>query len=184
MKKGVRILAVDDAPFRKRVDSKTFVVGLLFRELIMEVALRETVTVDGDDSTDALIRMVGHPKVRGEVRVILTHGTTVAGLNLIDMRRLHGETGIPVIAVTSKEPTDEIRAALRFAGLREREAVLERNPPYVPLATGRGVIYYSLLGMERDDAESLLRRFAVESKLPEQLRVADLVARLLDGLRP
>ncbi len=184
MKRGVRILAVDDAPFNKWEDKRTFLIGLLFRELTIEAALREIVGVDGDDSTLALMRMVRHPKVREEVRVVLTHGTTFAGLNLLDMRFFYEETGIPVIAVTSKEPTDEIRSALRAAKQEWKKEILERNPPYNALETMHGTCYYSHLGLERSEAEELLRRYSIESKVPEQLRVADLVARLLEGLAP
>ncbi len=184
MKRGIRILAVDDAPFDKWSDRSTFLVGLLFRELTLEVALREIIRVDGDDSTSALIKMVRHPKVREEVRVVLTHGTTFAGLNLLDMRSFYEETGIPLIAVTSREPTDEIRAALRAAGQKWKEIILERNPSYIALETAHGTCYYSCLGLERDEVERLVRRYSLESKLPEQLRVTDLVARLLEGLTP
>ncbi len=184
MKRGIRILAMDDAPFNKWSDEKAFLVGLLFRELTLEVALREIVSVDGDDSTSALIRMVRHPKVREEVKVVFTHGTTFAGLNLLNMRSFYEETGVPVIAVTSKEPTDEIRDALRAAKQEWKEEILGRNPPYKALETPHGTCYYSHLGLGRDEVEELLRRYSIESKLPEQLRVTDLVARLLEGLAP
>lgn len=184
MKKGIRILAVDDSPFDRGKNKSTFLVGLLFRELTLEVALRRSIEVDGNDSTSALVEMVKHPKVREEVRVVLTHGTTFGGLNLLDMRRFYGETGIPIIAVASREPTSTIVAALKAAGKEQMVSVLEMNPPYRPLNTVHGTCYYAHLGIGRGEAEELLRRYAVESKVPEQLRIADVVARLLEGLIP
>lgn len=184
MKKGIRILAVDDSPFDRRVDRSTFLIGLLFRELTLEVALRKRIEVDGNDSTSSLVGMVRHPKVKGEVRVVMTHGTTFGGLNLLDMRSFYEETALPIIAVTSREPTSTIITALKAAGKEHIAPVIERNPPYRPLDTAHGTCYYSHLGIGREEAEELIRRYAIESKIPEQLRIADIVAKLLEGLVP
>ncbi len=184
MKKGIRILAIDDSPFRRGRDVRTFLVGLLFRELTLELSFKELVTVDGDDSTEAVIKMVEHPKVREEAKLILTHGTTFAGLNLLDMHKLYERTEVPVVAITSREPTNEIEKALRSANLDYKIEVLRRNPPYMSLKTPRGTCYFSAVGMSGDEVSRLLIRFAVESKIPEQLRIVDVVARLLEGLAP
>ncbi len=184
MKKGSRVLAVDDSPFQRGKDSKTFLIGLLFRDMVLERAVREIIEVDGEDSTDALIRMVRHPKIREEARIVLTHGTTFGGLNLLDMREFFEKTGVPIIAVTSREPTNEIETALKSAGLSDRVPLLHKNPPYKSLYTPKGTCYYSILGISDTDAVYFLIRFSLESKIPEQLRVVDTVAKLLEGLAP
>ena len=184
MKRGSRVLAVDDSPFKRGKDSKTFLIGLLFRDMILEKSVREVITVDGGDSTDALIRMVEHPKIKGEVRLVLTHGTTFGGLNLLDMREFFERTGVPIIAVTSREPTNEIEAALKSAGLSDKIYLLHKNPPYASLSTKKGTCYYSFLGISELDVTYFLIRFSLESKIPEQLRITDIVAKLLEGLAP
>ncbi len=178
-----RILAVDDSPFERGKDSETFLVGLMFRDLIMELSLRERISVDGDDSTDALIRMVRGPKLREEVRVVMSQGTTFAGLNVLDVNRFYDETGIPFIAVTSKAPTDEIERALISAGMMGKLEIVRRNPPYSPLRTPKGVCFYSTIGLTEDEAERIILKYVVESKIPEQIRIVDIVSRLLAGCR-
>jgi len=178
-----RILAVDDSPFERGKDAETSLVGIMFRDLIMELSLRERVSVDGDDSTDALIKMVRSPKLKEEVRVVMSHGTTFAGLNVLDVRRFYDETGIPFIAVTSKAPTDEIERALISAGMMEKLEIVRRNPRYNPLRTPKGVCFYSTVGLTEGDAERMILKYIVESKIPEQLRIVDIVSRLLAGCR-
>lgn len=183
LRRKLRILAVDDTPFERGRDPTTFLIGLMFRELTLELAIREIIQVDGGDSTDALVRMVRSPKVRDEVKVVMTHGTTFAGLNVLDMRRFHSETGVPIVAVTSREPTAEIERAIESAGLTEKLDLIRGNPPYSPLRTGRGYCYYSVIGLSRKDAEELILKYSTESKVPEQLRITDIVAKLFQGCR-
>ncbi|MEM1520335.1 MAG: DUF99 family protein [Candidatus Korarchaeum sp.] len=182
MKGSIRVLAVDDTPFERRRSSRAFLIGLMFRGLVLEYAVKESVEVDGDDSTEALIRMVMDPKVREEVRLVMTHGTTFAGLNVLDVLKFHEETGVPLIAVTSRMPTSEIEKAIESAGLREKLILVRKNPPYSPLRTPKGLCYYSKIGLSDREAERIILRYSSESKLPEQLRIADIIAKLFQGL--
>lgn len=182
MKGKVRVLAVDDAPFERGRSPRALLIGLMFRDLTLEYAIRESVRVDGDDSTEALVRMTLDPKVREEVRVVMTHGTTFAGLNILDMRRFHEETGVPILAITSRMPTGEIERAIESAGLSEKLQLVRRNPPYNPLRTPRGLCYYSTIGLSEREAERIILKYSLESKIPEQLRIVDIIARLFQGL--
>ncbi|MEM3446369.1 MAG: DUF99 family protein [Candidatus Korarchaeum sp.] len=182
MKGSIRVLAVDDTPFERRRSSRAFLIGLMFRGLVLEYAVKESVEVDGDDSTEALIRMVMDPKIREEVRLVMTHGTTFAGLNVLDVLKFHEETGVPLIAVTSRMPTSEIEKAIESAGLHEKLILVRKNPPYSPLRTPKGLCYYSKIGLSDREAERIILRYSSESKVPEQLRVADIIAKLFQGL--
>ncbi|RLG43706.1 MAG: hypothetical protein DRN78_01425 [Thermoproteota archaeon] len=184
MKRGIRILAIDDSPFKRGEDRHTFLVGLLFRELILELSLREIIEVDGNDSTDAIIRMSTAPGIQGEAKLILAHGTTFGGLNVLDLRRVYRITGVPIIAVTSREPTEEIERALISAGMKDKIPLVRRNPPYIPVKTSKGTSYISSVGISYEEASRLVARFSIESKIPEQLRIVDIVARILEGLSP
>ena len=182
LKEGSRVLAIDDSPFKRGYDSRTFLVGLMFRGLILEVAIRKTITVDGRDSTEAILGMTQDERIGGEVKLIMTHGTTFAGLNVLDMKFLYSSLGVPIMAVVNKEPTDEMVSALRAAGLHDRIKIVEENPPFERFDTGRGSVYCSYIGLDRREVARILERDSVESKIPEQLRIADLVASLLEGL--
>jgi len=182
LKGKVRVLAVDDTPFERGRDTRAFLIGLMFRDLTLEHAIRETIHVDGDDSTEALVRIVMSPKIKGEVKLVMTHGTTFAGLNVLDMLRFHEETGVPLIAITSRMPTEEIERAIESAGLHEKLTIVRRNPPYRALRTPRGLCYYSSIGLSEREAGEMILRYSLESKLPEQLRIVDIVARLFQGI--
>ncbi len=181
MKEKVRVLAVDDAPFRRGVDKHTFLVALLFRGFILERALKERIEVDGSDSAEALIRLCNHPKVREEVRVIMTHGTTFGGLNVLNVNEVYEELRTPLIACVSKRP-ENIERALRSAGFVDKINIVRLNPPYRPVKTNFGTVYCSWIGLIDDEAIKLVRSLTVESKIPEPLRVADIVASLLSDI--
>ncbi len=181
MKEKARVLAVDDAPFRRGVDKHTFLVALLFRGFVLEGALKERIEVDGDDSSEALIRLCNHPKVKEEVRVIMTHGTTFGGLNILNVTKVYEELELPLIACVSRKP-ESIDKALRSAGLEDKIGLVRMNPPYRPLRTNLGIIYCSWIGLSKGEVVKLVRGLAVESKIPEPLRVADIVASLLSDI--
>ncbi len=181
MKEKVRVLAVDDAPFRRGIDDHTFLIALMFRGLILEGAFKERIKVDGDDSSEAIIRLCNLPKVREEVRVVMTHGTTFGGLNVLNIREVYRETGFPIIGCVGKRP-ESIERALKSAGFPERVDIIESNPPYRPVKTDLGTIYCSWIGLTQEEVTKLIRSFTVESKIPEPLRIADIVASLLSDI--
>ncbi|MGB9630433.1 MAG: DUF99 family protein, partial [Candidatus Methanodesulfokora sp.] len=55
---AIRVLAVDDAPFRKGVDKWTFIVCLLFRDLILEKAIKTKIEVDGSDAEERIVEVL------------------------------------------------------------------------------------------------------------------------------
>ena len=180
MKEGARILAVDDAPFDREMDAQTSLVGLLFRRMVLERARRDVVTIDGDDS----LPVIGHLffETREEARLIMLHGTTVAGFNVIDVGGLHSATGVPVAAFLEEMPDEEkVFRALRRLGYDEKIGIVRSNPPYERFLTKKGPIYCSYIGMAGEEVANLVRRWSIESRLPEQLRVADVVASLFEG---
>lgn len=56
--------------------------------------LSRWITVDGRDVTDAMINSVNSSRFK-DLRVILLKGITYAGFNVVDLERLHNETGLP-----------------------------------------------------------------------------------------
>ncbi|MEM2810596.1 MAG: DUF99 family protein, partial [Candidatus Korarchaeum sp.] len=60
--------------------------------------------------------------------------------------------------------------------------LVRKNPPYSPLRTPKGLCYYSKIGLSDREAERIILRYSSESKLPEQLRIADIIAKLFQGL--
>jgi len=59
MKKEIRILGIDDAPFNKFKDRNTFIVGVVYRGgQFMDGVLSARIRVDGNNSTKKIAEMV------------------------------------------------------------------------------------------------------------------------------
>ena len=105
MKKEIRILGIDDAPFDRFKDRRTLLLGAFFRGgSSLDGVLSETVEVDGTDSSDKIIRMVRKSRFYKQLRAIMMKGIAVAGFNLIDVEKVSKKTGIPVIVVMRRMP--------------------------------------------------------------------------------
>jgi hypothetical protein len=113
MKSGIRIIAVDDSRF-KRGDRGVLVVGVVGRGDVIEGILSCRVAADGADSTRNIIGMISSSRFKQQIRLVVTNGTTVAGLNVIDIKEVHSRLGMPVMAITRKRPhPDMLKASIR-----------------------------------------------------------------------
>ncbi len=180
VKPEIRVLGVDDGHYRPE-DERTLVVGVVMRggKWVDGVMCTE-VTVDGLDATDRLVEMVNRSKHKPQLRVILTDGVTFAGFNVLDIQRLHEETGLPVIAVIKREPdlASIISALENLDRTEERRRMVLRAGPVYRTVTRRGEppVYYQCAGIEPRVAELVLKRTATRHRLPEPIRVAHFVA--------
>jgi endonuclease V-like protein UPF0215 family len=102
LKRGIRILAIDDSSFCKS-DSDALVVGVLGREGVIEGIISFRVKVNGSDAAEQIIRRVGKSKFLGQIRVVAVHGATLAGLNIVDAEEISDELGLPVICIVKKK---------------------------------------------------------------------------------
>ena len=103
MKQGIRILALNDSPFAFS-DRKSRMIGIVGRRGIVEGVLSFSVSVDGDDSTMGIIRAVKRSRFADQIRVIALNGTVTAGLNAVDMAKVHKALGVQPLAITRKRP--------------------------------------------------------------------------------
>lgn len=179
--KRPHVLGIDDGPFRKHQDGEVPIVGVVMEgaTLVEGVALT-SFPVDGAEATAFLADWVRGLRWMASLHAIVLGGITIAGLGVVDLRRLAGELDRPVLAVTRRE-TDgsDLAAALHAAGLSERMAVVERTPPAWRLERG---LYVRAAGVEAAEAERLLRATLHKARLPEPLRVAHLIgAALVNG---
>ncbi len=103
MKEGVRILALDEAPFR-REDRSVMVIGTIARQDVIEGVISFYVEKDGTDSTDMIIKRLSGSRFESQVRIIAINGITLAGLNIVDIPRLAKELKVQVLGITRKKP--------------------------------------------------------------------------------
>lgn len=179
IKDEVRILGFDDGPF-KRGDAETLVVGTVFRGgRWMDGVLSTKVAVDGLDSTDKLLALLGDLRFK-DVRVIMLDGIAFGGFNVVDINRLNGEGGLPVIVVTRDMPSFEgIRKALNH--LPEGDArwalIQEAGKPRPVETRGGKSVHIQSAGIRFEDASAIVKLSATRSLIPEPIRVAHLIAR-------
>lgn len=174
----MRVLAVDDAPFR--FDSqRAMVVGVVVRlPNYLEGVLRSECQVDGDDANRAIEGMVGRSLFRRQLKAMLIDGVALGGFNLVDIDALFAATGIPVITVT-RDPPDlaKMEAALRrhFPDWESRLELLRRNR-LMEVDTGHRPIQVSVAGMAPGEAAELIQKSMVRGAIPEPLRMAHVIA--------
>lgn len=170
LKKGARILAIDDSSFSKN-DADALVVGVIGRDNTVEGIMSFRVGVDGNDSTEKIIEKVRRSRFLDQIRVIAIHGVTLAGLNLIDTEKLNVELRLPVICIVRKKPhAGELSRAIRTAGsnVHEKVSLLKRiNTSKSRLIGG---FYAQYVGMSDAEAKSTV------PKAFELIRLAHIIA--------
>ena len=178
IKQEIRILGVDDSPFPSHTTEKVMLVGTVFRAgNWLDGVLSTHIYGDGTDATEKISKMVTNSRNLGQLGVIMLDGITFGGFNLVNVRQIFESTGLPVIVIMRKIPNFEhIKKALkRFDDWEDRWAnVLEAGEVYK--VDNPEPIYMQIYGIEREDAEDIIRLSATRSAIPEPLRVAHIIA--------
>ncbi|MEE9150348.1 MAG: DUF99 family protein, partial [Thermoplasmata archaeon] len=114
MKPQIRILGIDDSPF-KFGDKKTSVIGVVMRiPSYIEAVLKTVVEVDGDDSCDKLAKMINSSRYKEQLKLVMLDGVALGGFNIVDIAELHEKIGLPIVTITREEPNFEgMERALR-----------------------------------------------------------------------
>lgn len=182
MKKELRVVGIEDAPFDKFDPLQKYVrvVGALFRGGdFMDGLLSCHVEKDGEDATIELIEMINECKFKPQIQAIFLKGIAVAGFNIINPPALYKETKIPVIIVIRDYPNyKKIYAALDGIGMQKKKDVIKKmpRPVKVKLAGDKGDIYVQHVGIDLEKTKELLRITCTHSNVPEAIRVAHLIA--------
>lgn len=175
------VIAVDDAPFAP-ADERVTVVGAIYADARLDGVLTAWVTRDGEDATDRIARMLTRSRFAEHVQALMLDGVAVAGFNVIDLERLSGLTGCPVIAVVRRRPDlESIREALIEHlpnGERRWHAIAALGP-----VEPAGHVFIQHAGIDRATAGATVKRHTRHGHLPEPLRVAHLIAGGLTGRR-
>ena len=168
MKRKQRFLGVDDGAFSKN-DERVLLVGALLRgPSELEAVLSSWVVRDGSDSTEKIADMLLKSRKRGQVKAIILQGSTVAGFNLVNARRLYELTRTPVICVYRKKPDwKKVERALQKIG--------RKAPPEPELHAYSGG-WFQAEGMAPDEARKIIESLCVNSSVPEPVRYAHVIA--------
>ncbi len=178
MKQQIRILAIDDGPFNFG-EEKARVVGVVMRlPSYLEGVMTSEVEIDGLDSTDSILEMIARSRYMDGVKLILLDGAALGGFNVVDVNRIHNETGLPVATVTRDRPDyAEIEKALRkhFEDWEARLTMM-KSTELDEFETEHTPIFVGRIGIERNELAEMLAASTVQGALPEALRVAHLIA--------
>jgi hypothetical protein len=176
MKKELRVIGIDDAPFDKFDPLQKFVlvVGTVFRGgSFMDGMISCYVEKDGEDASLRIIEMINDSRFKPQIQAIFLNGIAVAGFNVINPVVVNKETGIPVIVVIRDYPDyKKIFSALEKLGMQKKISIIQKMPKPVKVNN----VYVQNIGISRKDTLKLLNITCTHSNIPEPLRVAHLVA--------
>ncbi len=175
IKREIRVLGIDDAPFKKEVDKKVLVVGIVYRGgNYLDGVISDYVTVDGDDATDKLIALIKRTKHRGQLQMIMLKGLAVGGFNVIDIHKLWHKTKLPVLVVMKRLPRwgEFFSAMINAPNCREKAILVEKAGDI----TRANHLYIQSAGLTKKQAFEVLKICCTHGKIPEPLRVAHIIA--------
>lgn len=186
MKKEIRILGIDDAPFNKfNKGERVLVIGTIFRGgSSMDGLMTTYVTADGEDATKNLVKMVNSSRNKDQLSLIMLDGIALGGLNVVDINQLWEKTGIPVVTVVRKIPdmTKMKKAISNVEKAERRVALIEKageiysyEPANKPLGPNEGKIYFQTAGISQRQAEKAFALTVQHGMLPEPIRIAHII---------
>lgn len=174
MKREIRLVGIDDAPFNKFKKGDVLVVGTIFRGGDwLDGLLSTKVRIDGRNSTEKLIEMINRCKFKPQLQCIILDGIALGGFNIVDVQELSKRTKLPVIVVIRRYPDfKKIKATLKKLGKERKYGLIEKAGEVHKI----GKIYVQMTGISFENAKEVLRIACTRSLLPEPIRVAHIIA--------
>lgn len=175
MKPITNVVGFDDAPFARDFRGDVRIVGAVCSRTRLDGVLSGQVRRDGANATDVLIELVASGKFVDHVRAVMLQGIALAGFNVVDIHRLSAELAVPVLVAVRRHPRlTMVKEALldRTPGGERKWELVERAGPLDKI----GAMWVQRIGLERRDAEAMLKATTLHGNLPEPLRLAHLIA--------
>lgn len=175
MKEKLKTTAIDDGAFNREKHEKTRIIATITQgPNHIEKVKSTTVEIDGDNATQKITQLANKPSIQ-QTNLILIHGTTVAGFNIIDTSKIYKDLKKPIITVLREKPNQEkIKKALKNTKNTEKKMKkIKNNPKYKKHKN----IYYTAKGIEQKEAEKTLDKLTIQGNLPEPLRITHTIAR-------
>ena len=82
MKKEIRVIGIDDSPFKKFAkDKRVLIIGTIFRGgSWLDGVLSTSVGIDGNDSTSKVVQMINKCKFKPQLQCIFLNGIAFGGI--------------------------------------------------------------------------------------------------------
>lgn len=183
IKKEIRILGIDDAPFNNlyNVTTDVLVVATVFRGgSYMDGLLSCHIKKDGADSTKKLIALIKKTKHLDQLQCIMINGIALGGFNVIDIQELSKKTKLPVIIIIRHKPNfNKIIKALKNADKRNASRKIElmkKAGTIYPLLLKNKKIYFQMANISKKRAQEIIKLSSTHGAIPEPLRIAHIIA--------
>ncbi len=150
-------------------------------DLRIEGFASETIWLDGDDSTDAIIAIRDSFQVRS-VSALLLNGVTFGGMNIADIDKISRVTDTPLICVSKKSPN--IKSMIEVVEnhqmkTKEKVALLRKlDPVKITLKNGKSV-YVNISGTTIESTREILDIQCKSNLVPESIRISHLIGSAL-----
>ncbi len=180
VKKEIRIIGIDDAPFSKEKKGKVLVLGCIYRGgLAFEGLVSSYADVDGDDSTEVLVEMINKSKHKDQLQCIMTDGIAVGGFNVIDIQELSGRTKLPVIVIMRNKPNlKNVKEALKnVPNYQNKLKLLNKAGKIYDVDLGNDAkLFFQCAGVDVEKAKEIIKVAIARGNMPEPVRTAHLIA--------
>ncbi|GAB2881395.1 DUF99 family protein [Microbulbifer echini] len=173
LKKKLRIIGFDDAPFQKERGSPVKISGIVCTDTRFEGMLWGEIRKDGMEATGVIAQLVQGSKFYHQINVVLTDGVAVGGFNIIDLPKLAEALQRPCIAVMRKPPNMiDIDKALRHLPdyQMRRETLYKAGKIYT-----HNNFHFQVHGCPPKIAAGVLVQATDNGNVPEALRLAHLI---------
>jgi len=173
----LRALGFDDAPFDRESTGSTPVPvpvsGILCSNTRMEGMLHTSITRDGFDATETLIKTVRESKFYEILHIILLDGVTMGGFNVIHLPDLAAALQLPCVSVMRRPPNRQAMdaAAQHLPRPEDRIATLDAAGEI----HAHELLCYQVQGTTPELASQALDLLTDRGKVPEPLRLAHLI---------
>lgn len=183
IKPEIRIIGWDDAPF-KFEDKVTLVIGVICRGgTQIDGVITTKIAKDGLDVTAKIADAINASPHKKQLSVIMLDGITFGGFNIVDINKLYKKTELPVIVVIRDEPDMKAikKSLLKFPDSERRWRLIEKAGEIRELEVknkvlkGARTIYYQKSGIDEYACEKIINLTAVNSVVPEPIRVAHII---------
>jgi endonuclease V-like protein UPF0215 family len=178
MKRQIRIMGIDDAPFTFS-EKYTTVIGVVMRGgEYLESVLSNQVTIDGSEATAICTEMIQQTRHRTQLKVAMLDGVCLGGFNVVDIKEVYETTGLPIMTVTRDQPDfRDIKHALKthFKDWEARWNIIQHGTLH-KIPTSHNPIFIKYVGLSLPEAKELINISTIRGVIPEPVRVAHLIA--------
>ncbi|MEM4703016.1 MAG: DUF99 family protein [Candidatus Pacearchaeota archaeon] len=184
IKKEIRILGIDDTPFKKfERGKKILIIGVIFRGgEFLDGVISTNIKIDCDDATKKIVEMIKETRHIGQLRCIMLKGLSLGGFNVIDIKEIKKRTKLPVIIFMRKKPNfNKINKALKKAIKNENKRrrkidLMKKAGKIFTVKIKTKKVYFQIAGISEKKASEIIKLTSTRALVPEPLRVAHLIA--------